>query len=538
MERNQNLVLNIPSDGIEEEVIRGFELSKEGYQERLKNYLATFLKDTPVGKVLVNVCYKRSVVPSDVADTYLYNILRDENGYPLLDEKGNLQKEISPELTQTELNRGFREMQKRNIDIIGMAVEEIKRYGAKAWFSVRMNDHHFPNDPGFNSSLSYERAEELGVNGGRRNLDYTKAPVSNYYRNYIEEICRNYDVDGIELDFLRSCPVMGEVTEENKNLLTEYVAAVSAIVRKIGKEKGKEMGVSVRVYPTEEMNLDYGIDAARWVAEGFVDTITLENWYIPTHFNIPVERWRASVDALNVKRRAYTLLCGTDWAVQCDLTMYSGMAMWISLEQFRGFVSASLSRGADGIYIFNHFNAEDTCHQFPNMGSYSYYIDEAGNETKKHVLREKICAANSLAEAETGKRCYVKTYAPDSESPYPIHIKEGKFFETEINTGKKLPEKYWNILIGIEETKSEIPVFVEVNGKRTKKLPDVPKKKGCHFRVTDEAYPLVNHISETAPRVMRFGAELSSVTSMFNQIKILSSGSEETQIKWLEIEAE
>ena len=95
--RNKNLVINIPSDGLEEEVITSTDLSEEEYRQNVKRYIGEFLDDTPCGRMFFNVCYKRSIVHSNTADTYLYNIKRGEDGLPILDENENPSKEISKE---------------------------------------------------------------------------------------------------------------------------------------------------------------------------------------------------------------------------------------------------------------------------------------------------------------------------------------------------------------------------------------------------------------------------------------------------------
>jgi len=71
--RNKNVVVNIPSDGLEEEVIRTMDADVEVYRRNVKRYISEFLQDTVCGRMFFNVCYKRSVVHSNVADTFLYN---------------------------------------------------------------------------------------------------------------------------------------------------------------------------------------------------------------------------------------------------------------------------------------------------------------------------------------------------------------------------------------------------------------------------------------------------------------------------------
>ena len=538
MERNKNLVINIPAEGIEEEVIRDFTLTKEEYRLGIERYFSEFLSNTPCGTVFLNICYKRSIVPSNTADTYLYNIVRGEDGLPILDEEGNVRKEISPEITISNLNRAYREMEKRGIDPIAMAVDIIRSYGCQVWFSVRMNDHHYPADRGFNSSFAYDRAEEVGVGGSKTHIDYTKTPVQNYYRNYIKELCTNYDIDGIELDYLRSCPVMEEPTEENMELLNCYVASVSNVVKTIAKAKGKDIGVASRIYPTEELNLSYGLDVVKWVAEGLVDIIIPEEWHIPTYFNIPVDKWRKSIELRNTKNHPYTLLCGTDWATRCDETLHSGMTMWLSLEQLKGFASASYSVGADGIYIFNHFNTNDTGHTLSNMGLYSCYLDKEGNKIFKNVLKEKICSVNSIEAAEAGKRCFVNTYSAGEKSPYPIEISADNSFEVSINTGTKLPEKYWNVVVGIDKNPCTEPICINVNGNPAAMVEDIRPPKDFVFKASEDPYPFVDHVSETAERVMCFKALQDFVKPMFNTVQITSNNGSNATVKWIEIHVE
>lgn len=515
--RNKNVVINIASDGIEEEVVRDLKAEEDVYRQRVKNYISEFLQDTVCGRMFFNVCYKRSVVHSDVADTVLYDI-----GY---DESGNVKKTEAHQSTASPLNRGYREMLRRDIDIIRMAVEECRSHGAEGWFSVRMNDHHYPDDRGFNSTLGYDCAEELGVNGSRTYLNFTKDRVQRYYKAYIQELCENYEIDGIELDFLRSCPIMEDVTAENIEKINSFVREL----REITKAVNEKIQMAVRVYPTVEKNLGFGLDAAQWIAEGCVDIITVENWYIPTWFNIPVERWRGYIDEKNKKRHPYTLLCGTDWAVDCDRTTYVEREMWLSLEQFKGFASGVYSRGADGIYLFNHFNTDDDCHSYKNLGLFTCYVDEQGNKISKRVLKDKINAANSLSDSEKGMRTYVNTYA--SNNPYPIGLSEGKGFEFTLNTASKA-EEYYCIIVGVDE---ESDIGVTVNGEITKRIENLKTAKGFEYKVSDEEWTFVDHVSETAACVMQFEADLSAVKDGFNSFEIIS-GEKPCTVRWIEIQ--
>ena len=129
--RNPCVAVNIAADGIQSEIIFDTSKTREEYRLIADNYVQKYLLNTCVGKMIFNVCYKRSITDSEVFDSVLYNVK-------------NSVKSISPAATETDILNNFREMIRRGIDIIEILVATVKKHGAEAWLSVRMNDHHFP----------------------------------------------------------------------------------------------------------------------------------------------------------------------------------------------------------------------------------------------------------------------------------------------------------------------------------------------------------------------------------------------------------
>ena len=528
--RNMNVCVNIAADGFEGEIIKSTTARPSVYAENVKAYVARYLEGTNVGRMMYNVSYRRSVVDSDTVDSMLYNVARDADGFLIRDASGKTKKTLSPEPTAPMLKL-YRTMMEREIDIFAMAVAETHTYEAEAWFSIRMNDHHYTDDPGFNTSFSYDTPEVSGIGGLRRSMDFTKPAVQAYYKEYVRELCEKYDIDGIELDFLRSCPIMSTVNDENRENLNEYIASLRAVIDEVAKEKGKTIGLSVRVYSEEKQNLDYGIDVAQWIADGSVEQVTVSGWYVPTYYNIPIEEWRESIDARNVQGYDYTLLAGTDWGVRCDSRPYVGYLMWITLEQFKGFVSASYAKGADGIYLFNHFLPDN------DHGGTTYYVDRAGYKTREFVMTEKLLAADSQAKAEEGTRVYVHTCRDSENTLYPISIGKTSYKFT-INTGTA-PENEYIVRVGIDacEGYRDDLLSVKVNGFRTEQTFDVTAEGGFKWSKSDAAEPVAQHVSETCARVLQFSlADIDMLEDGENTIEILSKNTGFPQsIKWLEI---
>ena len=74
--------------------------------------------------------------------------------------------------------------------------------GIRGWVSVRMNDAHYPKQPGhpYHSTFWREHPEWRLAN---TSLDYARPEVRRHYLNLVREVTERYDLDGLELDFMR-----------------------------------------------------------------------------------------------------------------------------------------------------------------------------------------------------------------------------------------------------------------------------------------------------------------------------------------------
>ena len=520
------VVVNIPADAFEK-VIVDTESNTSVFEENIREYLAKYFTTDAVDVINFNVAYKRSIVPSNVFDSMLYNIALDENGFVIKDESGKTTK-TKIEAPDTMLGK-YNRVLERGIDVVGMGVDIAKEQGVDVWFSVRMNDTHYYELENFNSSLSNYHSDKFGIDGKKTSLDFKHEQVREYYKAYILELCENYDIDGIELDFLRGAPYFANAAT-GKKYMSEFVAELSDEIDKIADFKGKEIKLNARVYSETSENSTYGLDVVKWVSSGDVDVLTVSGYYIPTYYNIPVDEWREKIDKRNSKKYPYTLLCGTDWAVRCDSRAEEGFMMWLTLEQLKGFVSASYQKGADGIYFFNHFT-DSTFN--------TYYVDENGVRTQEYVLDDKLLSAASKEIAETGTRSYVNTCRDYSNTFYPRKVSSSYTFE--INTGAKITSGDYIVIIGLEETDGydENLLTVSVNGAQARQIADVVAKKGFEWESKKGVKePVAEHVSEVAPRVMRFALDdLSVLNDGESSITIKNTNSKLPQkIKWLEVQ--
>ena len=347
------LAINIPADGffmaLQKEANEDF--SEERCTRIVQNYLDRFLSANP-DTVLLNVCYRRCLTPSQVFDSFLYDVETDSNGVAKRDANGETIRRFSPMTDSVSpYFMSFlycaRDLMKQGIDIFEIAIRYLHQAGKRVFLSIRMNDAHYAENPAINSSFSFQNNCEHTLDCRGQFFDFSQSAVQNYYGAYIEELVKNYQVDGIELDWLRYPTVLPEDRRKDLSILSNYMKRLQRLI----KQHNPNASIAVRVLAEEQQNLSYGLDAAAWVAEGLVDQLTLENSYVPANFEIPISAWRESIAKKSVQPLSYCLLCGTDWAVSCvkDYNIPMNPAL------VRGFVHECQARETDGIYLFNFF---------------------------------------------------------------------------------------------------------------------------------------------------------------------------------------
>ncbi len=337
MAREHLVAVNIPADGLFLAILNkaNGDFSRENCARLLCGFLRRFLEEKP-DIIFLNVNYRRALTPSDVMDSYLWDITPDGKR-PSPTTEG-VSKYFSAFFTCA------RPLMEKGIDIYEIATEYIRAAGCRVYLSVRMNDGHYRDNPAINSRFAFDNS----INGDGADLDYTRPQVQDLFCAYIQELLTRYAPDGIELDWLRYPTVLPTEKRGDYTIINNYMRRVRGLLP-------PELGLAVRLYPDEEKNLSHGFDVAQWIADGSVDLFTMENFYVPTNFEMPVADWRASIASRNGGDRKYTLLCGSDWGVCCQ----AGQHIPMNAALVRGYASACLHRGADGLYLFNFFEEAD-----------------------------------------------------------------------------------------------------------------------------------------------------------------------------------
>lgn len=122
----------------------------------------------------------------------------------------------------------------------------------------------------------------------RSALNYALGQIRQYIYGMAEELVRGYDLDILELDFIRF-PFFfrrGEAYAQ-RHVMTELVRRIRQLCDEVGQSRGRSVFLSARVPDTIELGLRIGIDTAGWLSQGLLDMVTIGGGYSP--FGVPWE---------------------------------------------------------------------------------------------------------------------------------------------------------------------------------------------------------------------------------------------------------
>lgn len=223
--------------------------------------------------------------------------------------------------------------------------------GMKFFPSLRMNTHYNTDE----SSTSFGRfrrdhpewligrpGENSAIGsplwGLRTGKDYAFPQVRDFMNSIACELLECFDCDGIELDFMRHPGTFRpEQAFANRYLLTDMVRQLRQQMDEIGKEKGRNLELAVRVAPTLAASERLGMEAETWIKEGLVDLVITGLGFNPFEARV-AEFVRAAT--------------GTSCRI---LGCFEALRPLLDTEVMRAIAARYWDAGAAGLYFFNFF---------------------------------------------------------------------------------------------------------------------------------------------------------------------------------------
>lgn len=284
----------------------------------------------------------------------------------------------------------------QGVDFHTEALARCRHHGMGAWMTIRMNDVHGcmdPDSPLLSAFFKEQRAagKLRAMHRDRywmdRALDWELPEVQEHYFKFICEVLNRYDLDGIELDWMRFVVHFRPGRElEGGKVLTAWMQRVRAECDRAAERCGHPVKLGARVPTRPESARRIGLDGVAWARAGLIDLLVAAPFWATADFDVPVAEWKRLLEGTKVH-----------FSVSVEVRYQpapEGPARMISTELLSGLGATILYGGADSVYLFNIFPT-------------GHGLDEQwGAANYDAALR----ALRSLAEVAARERVHAITY--------------------------------------------------------------------------------------------------------------------------------
>ena len=232
--------------------------------------------------------------------------------------------------------------------------------GLEAWISVRMNDAHdgILNDEACLADEYVYRAKWRGHAIGERYgyfwkcLDYAHDEVRERMLGYLGEMLTRYDMDGLELDFMREIWCFDYLDNPDCcAIMTDFIRNVRALVRASEEKRGHPITLSVRLPAEIEQCRVWGFDVGAWEQEHLVDHITVTPRWASSDDGMPISEWVSAFPSIRISAGVETLLRVDDLRRSED-----DSCAHLDADTVNGLAASYLSQGAESINLYNYFS--------------------------------------------------------------------------------------------------------------------------------------------------------------------------------------
>ena len=256
------------------------------------------------------------------------------------------------------------QLQDRGKDSLELILDFGRKHNMEIFWSMRMNDTH-DSGAAYAHLLSQWKRDHPDLlmaperkyfrygSGRWSSVDYAKPAVRDKVFAILDDVISRYDVDGVELDFLRH-PVFfkpqlegGKATAEQCEMMTGLIRRIRARLDEKAGEAGRPLLLAARVPDSVSYCKAIGLDLEAWLSEGLLDILVGSGPY-------RLEPWDNWAD-LGHRYGVPAYACLSDSRLGGKYVP-EGVD---ELELWRGEAWRAWMAGVDGIYTFNRFDPRD-----------------------------------------------------------------------------------------------------------------------------------------------------------------------------------
>lgn len=283
-----------------------------------------------------------------------------------------------------------RQMNEDGVDPFAVMMARARAKGISPWLSMRMNDiHHVTREDNCALARFWKEHPEYRIDpaapigpkntcyGRNLGFDYAHAAVRERHLNGLREMLARYDIDGVELDWMRH-PYYFRVGHEREDahFLTEFMREAKRLVEAESARKGRALQVAVRIPSRPAVAKSLGIDIDDWTKEGLLDVLIPSDDFLTADYGFSVKDWRGIV-AASPKPVKILPGCDVNIAPECS---WNHRRFYTHPEQ-AGWIERHLADGADGLYYFNMEYVSRT------LPSAKYFILDSWSRERFSTLR-------------------------------------------------------------------------------------------------------------------------------------------------------
>ncbi len=291
-----------------------------------------------------------------------------------------------------------------------MMVDTLRTHGITVLANVRMNDHHGRPEqwtPWERAHTEWSLAKDTGARdwksiGALRHMDYAIEGVRNYRFSILEEILREFDVDGLQLDFGRTAPFLSEPKGENARLMTEYVRRIRHLLDTTARTRQREkMLLGVLVPWDLDFCTQEGLQVQAWIEQELIDYVSPGEWYY-ADWNIPLDRWRAITQGSHCKLYPFTPGNVSPYQeFEYGEPSLLGDNKILDPPKLRALADNLISQNPDGFALYNFYTFDFGAY-YPHLRTWT--DPQQTTQMSKHYLycRRLMYHANERETFDTG----------------------------------------------------------------------------------------------------------------------------------------
>ena len=269
-------------------------------------------------------------------------------------------------------------------DPLQITLNTARNIGIDFFFSYRMNDHHYTffNDKRISPTMDplwreYPEMRLHNIDNGHYTMNYLHQEVRNWYFEIIKELVCSYDLDGFELDFMRSPYYFPKnKIETGMEIMTGFVKRVRDLLNTTGTQRNKELKLSVRVPWTVEKCLASGLDVPSWKRNNLIDMINVSSFFC-TSPELQIETFKDLPGNADIYGEIHFVTYKGNGALLTNLNRRT------TKEIYKTTAASFLERGSNGISLFNFAYTRD--HHFSEARRRKYMDMEPPFEVLRHI---------------------------------------------------------------------------------------------------------------------------------------------------------